>query len=241
MSPLIAAALLAAALPGRPIPPQGDGEPPANQPPRVTIQTPEDGARFDWETLVPYAIRVSDPEDGDSAYDEIPRNEVFLEVTWLPGASAQEARALSERPDPPGLASMKRSSCFNCHAVNTRVLGPPFSEIAERYRADAATVDLLARRVRDGSSGVWGEMPMLPHPDLASDELSQMVRWVLDCAADPGRSHYAGTEGAFRTLPDPGDAARGAYVLSASYTDRGTGEAEAGRARGRHTIVLLSR
>jgi hypothetical protein len=68
-----------------------------------------------------------------------------------------------------------------------------------------------------------------------------MVLWVLERAADPNRTYYAGTEGVFRTIARPNDHAGGVYVLTASYTDRGPEGRSQPRQRGQHTIVLQSK
>ena len=212
-----------------------------NRPPRVTIQLPRDNDVFDWDAVVRYEISVSDEEDGESEYEEIPRNEVFLEVLYLPDASLLNGEAAAAEQDAPGLLLMKTTNCFNCHAVNTRVLGPPFSEVARRYENDAASVELLVERVLTGSSGVWGEVKMAPHPDFTARQVEQMVQWVLEEAADPHRTYYAGTEGAFRTMQRPDSHRDGVYVLTATYTDHGSEGGSQPRERGQHTIVLQSK
>jgi len=209
-----------------------------NHPPRVTIERPRDGDVFEWDTLIRYAITVSDEEDGESEYEEIPDREVFLEALYVPDPSRLNGEVAARERDSPGLLLMKGNNCFNCHAVNTPVLGPPFSEVARRYEPDAAAVDLLSRRVVEGSSGAWGEVAMAPHPELTTRQARQMVRWVLEEAADPNRTYYAGTEGAFRTMPRPDSDAAGVYVLTATYTDQGLKGESTPRQRGQHTIVL---
>lgn len=216
-------------------PPSHEG----NRTPKVTIERPRQGDGFQWDVLVRYVIAVSDAEDGESDFEEIPSNEVFLEVLYVSdpeGAPAPQDGGARE--DPPGLLLMKATNCFNCHAVNTRVLGPPFSEVAARYGSDPATVRLLARRVSSGSKGVWGEVAMAPHPEFTRGELENMVRWVLDHSDDPDRTYYAGTEGAFRTRSRPDAGPAGAYVLTATYTDHGNADPNEPRRRGEHTIVL---
>ncbi|MCW3105517.1 MAG: hypothetical protein JWQ09_23, partial [Segetibacter sp.] len=65
---------------------------------------------------IQYKIKVSDEEDGESAYDEIPSNEVFLEVKYLADASKATAEMnKAVKSDPAGLAAIKSSNCLNCH------------------------------------------------------------------------------------------------------------------------------
>lgn len=84
----------------------------------------------------------------------------------------------------PARASPKlanKGSCVACHAVDKKVLGPSYREIAARYkgRGDAAAV--LAERVRKGSQGVWGAVPMPPtgKDKLSDAELKAVVAWLL--------------------------------------------------------------
>jgi cytochrome c len=229
-----AAGAVAVGPPARGPSPSPDG----NQAPRVRIERPRRDELFPWDSLVRYVIAVSDAEDGESEFEEIPSNEVFLEVLYVSDPEAATGRRGRAKKDPPGLLLMKTTSCFNCHAVNTRVLGPPFSDVAARYGSDAATVRTLAERVSRGSEGVWGDVAMAPHPELSQGEVEQMVRWVLDHSDDPDRTCYAGTEGVFRTRPRPEGDRGGVYILTATYTDHGTGDPAVPRRRGEHTIVL---
>ncbi|MCU0774007.1 MAG: c-type cytochrome [Ideonella sp.] len=84
----------------------------------------------------------------------------------------------------PALASdaiSKKAGCAVCHSVDKRGLGPSYQEIAAKYKGDAKAPALLAERVRKGSKGVWGAVPMTPTPpDRLSDaELKAVVDWIL--------------------------------------------------------------
>src|SRR5260370_42703934 len=59
----------------------------SNNPPEVTITAPAKNGTFQWNSVVPYAIRVSDKEDGNSEYNEIAANEVLLMVAYLPDSA----------------------------------------------------------------------------------------------------------------------------------------------------------
>ena len=58
-------------------------------------------------------------------------------------------------------------------------MGPSFKEVAARYRGDAAAPGRLLEKVRRGSSGAWGPLPMPPNPDLAEADAAALIRWVL--------------------------------------------------------------
>ncbi|WP_290650108.1 c-type cytochrome [Aquisalimonas sp.] len=77
-----------------------------------------------------------------------------------------EARSLHER-----------NGCVNCHAADERVVGPSHAEIAERYTLD--DLPQLVEKVRQGGSGNWGAIPMVPHPRVSEEEIEVIVRWIL--------------------------------------------------------------
>jgi sulfite dehydrogenase len=71
------------------------------------------------------------------------------------------------------------NACSACHTLDARVIGPSFREIAAKFAADADAVARLSKKVRDGGSGNWGNLPMPPHPHLSDVDLGQMVSWIL--------------------------------------------------------------
>lgn len=70
------------------------------------------------------------------------------------------------------------NACTGCHAVDTRVVGPSFREVAAKY-AGLADVLPLARKLREGSAGVWGQVPMPAMPQLSAADAEALVRHVL--------------------------------------------------------------
>lgn len=86
-----------------------------------------------------------------------------------PAAAQQDAtKALAER-----------SGCLACHGATARLVGPSLDEIAKKYAGDGTAPGRLVAKVRDGGQGVWGAVPMPPHPQLKENELQALVRWVL--------------------------------------------------------------
>jgi len=84
----------------------------------------------------------------------------------------------------PALASeaiIKKARCVACHAVDKKLVGPAYKDVAAKYRGNAAAPALLFAKVRNGGSGNWGEIPMIPHPaDKISDEnLTAAIQWIL--------------------------------------------------------------
>jgi cytochrome c len=214
-----------------------------NNPPKVEILTPVNAATFNWDSFIRYSIRVTDAEDGSSDYDEISLKEVFLEVTWLPGNSKPNESNLIKTgvvSDPPGLALMKTSTCFNCHMVKAKLTGPSFLEISRKYPHNSAAINMLAKKVIKGSSGIWNSTAMPANPDFTEAQSKQMIEWIFKKAENPNRNYYVGTEGAFKTRGRP-DNVKGSYILTASYTDHGLKDLPKSNQRGQHTIVMYSK
>jgi cytochrome c len=70
--------------------------------------------------------------------------------------------------------------CSACHAIDKKLVGPSYKEIAVKYKGDASAQTNMEKKVRDGGSGVWGAIPMPPHKGRLSDaELAALVGWVL--------------------------------------------------------------
>jgi cytochrome c len=71
------------------------------------------------------------------------------------------------------------SGCLGCHAPTQRVVGPSFREIAQRYAGDGTAATRLTEKIRAGGVGVWGQIPMPPHPQLNPAQAGQLARWIL--------------------------------------------------------------
>jgi cytochrome c len=105
-----------------------------------------------------------------------------------PLAAASAARSVSDMPKAAdasrGPAALAReSNCLACHATASRMVGPSFREMAERYRGDAKAEATLSGRVRAGVQGNWGAIPMPPHPNLSEEDARSLVRWILSGAS----------------------------------------------------------
>lgn len=73
----------------------------------------------------------------------------------------------------------RAKSCMACHTVDRKIVGPSFKDIALRYRADKGAEAKLAGKLRAGSSGAWGKVPMPPNPQLSDADARQLARWIL--------------------------------------------------------------
>lgn len=78
-----------------------------------------------------------------------------------------------------GQALVDQSDCKTCHHQTNRIIGPAHEEVAKKYDFTQANVTYLAGKIKTGGSGVWGEIPMTPHPDLSQADAEKMAIYVL--------------------------------------------------------------
>jgi cytochrome c len=71
------------------------------------------------------------------------------------------------------------SGCMTCHAIDKKVIGPSFKEIAAKYRNDKTAEAALFKKVKAGGKGVWGETPMPPNAHVKDEDIKTLVHWIL--------------------------------------------------------------
>lgn len=87
---------------------------------------------------------------------------------------------LSSNPDyQKGLELIAKSDCLTCHKADEKVVGPAYKDVAAKYENTPANVTMLAEKVIKGGQGVWGQVPMTPHPQLSQADAEQMVKYIL--------------------------------------------------------------
>ncbi len=78
---------------------------------------------------------------------------------------------------------MNQQGCFSCHAVDQKMVGPSFKQVAARYRGKKGSLSMLAKKIISGGNGHWndltGGMMMPPHPDLKPSDAKAIAQWVL--------------------------------------------------------------
>ena len=83
------------------------------------------------------------------------------------------------------LADASREGCLGCHAVDRKVVGPAFREIAARYKVDRGheqVIGELAGKIRKGTSGTWGNLPMPPQAQVSAAGAELLARWITSGA-----------------------------------------------------------
>ena len=72
----------------------------------------------------------------------------------------------------------KKKNCLACHAVDNKVVGPGYKEIAKKYAGQDAS-GKLAGKIRQGGAGVWGVVRMPANPQVNEAEAKQLASWIL--------------------------------------------------------------
>jgi cytochrome c len=69
--------------------------------------------------------------------------------------------------------------CSGCHAVDKKTVGPSFRDVAKKYAGEPDAAQKLAVRVRKGSEGVWGTVPMPASDEIPDPQLAALIAWIL--------------------------------------------------------------
>ncbi|MDY0329441.1 MAG: c-type cytochrome [Thiomonas sp.] len=77
------------------------------------------------------------------------------------------------------LALAKSKNCLACHAVDKKLVGPSYQEVAAKYAGKPGAVDTLSKAILHGVSGVWGPVPMPANPQVTPAQAKQLAEWVL--------------------------------------------------------------
>ncbi|WP_395703531.1 c-type cytochrome [Aquabacterium sp.] len=73
----------------------------------------------------------------------------------------------------------QKKNCMACHALDKKIVGPAYKDVAAKYAGQKDAVAKLAEKIQKGGSGVWGAVPMPPNTIVNADEAKQLATWVL--------------------------------------------------------------
>ena len=98
---------------------------------------------------------------------------IFVAIATLATAFAVSTPALADM----ALATTK--NCMACHAVDKKLVGPSYKDIATKYAGQADAVDKLAAKVVKGGSGAWGPVPMPANAQINDADAKKLVTWIM--------------------------------------------------------------
>ncbi|QNM96566.1 c-type cytochrome [Chitinimonas koreensis] len=93
-------------------------------------------------------------------------------------AAALLCAPLLAQAAPDGLALAAKYNCLACHQVDKKVVGPAYKDVAAKYRNDKTAEAKLAAKVKQGTVGAWGQIPM-PAQQIGDADLKLIVQWIL--------------------------------------------------------------
>jgi len=75
-------------------------------------------------------------------------------------------------------ALAKAKNCMSCHALDKKLVGPAYKEVAAKYKGDTKAPAMLAAKIKAGGKGTWGPVPMPPN-NVTPEEAGKLAAWVL--------------------------------------------------------------
>ncbi len=100
---------------------------------------------------------------------------IFLACAALFASSAAHAVLTNAQAE----ALMKKDGCAACHSVDKKIVGPAYVDVAAKYKSDKNAVAMLSKKVKEGSTGVWGPIPMPPNAATSPADITDLVTWIL--------------------------------------------------------------
>ena len=113
--------------------------------------------------------------EGEKTNDTGETKSADTAATPAPAPASTDAAADNEK----ALTLIGSSDCMTCHAIDRKVIGPSYKDVAKKYEDTPAIVDTLVSKIIHGGSGNWGNLVMTPHPDLPVEDAKTMVKYIL--------------------------------------------------------------
>lgn len=189
-----------------------------NNAPEISIHITNGNKTFFFPTTpVQYLVDVNDKEDGSTKEKTIYPDSVKITFDYVQGYDMVKIAQGHQKSlvEAPGKILIDNSDCKSCHIINQKSAGPSYTQIALKYQNEKDAVSKLAAKVIKGGAGVWGNTEMAAHPQISNEDARKMIEYILGL-----------TKKKIPTLPlsgilTPAKQTEGAYLITASYTDKG--------------------
>jgi len=89
------------------------------------------------------------------------------------------AAAVAGLPAHANLALAQKNACTACHAVDKKVVGPAYQDVAKKYAGQKDAADAVAASIKAGGAGKWGPVPMPAQPALSDADVKTLAAWIL--------------------------------------------------------------
>ena len=193
-----------------------------NDAPKVNIKIDSDNLFYSDNKKVNYTVSIIDNQDGSTAKGTIDLDKVKITLDYIPEGQDMVKATVGHQQNtiPAGKRIIDANDCRACHATNEKVNGPSYIQIANKYTKN--DLNSLIDKIKNGSSGVWGETMMSPHPQLNEEELNKIVTYILELKQDKTLIKKSlPLNGTIEFKEHKGKENKGVYVLIASYLDNG--------------------
>ncbi|MDW3687743.1 cytochrome C552 [Cupriavidus sp. CV2] len=150
---------------------------------QYVLTQPPSSPRSYWDATV---RKMKKPFGAPFADEDIPAMVDYLTKTYgaertayaaAPAVQAAPATIAGGSHDPQTL--LTANGCTACHAVDKKVVGPAFKEVAAKYANQPGAAALVAQNIRAGGAGKWGQVPMPGYAALSSEDLQSLAGWIL--------------------------------------------------------------
>lgn len=186
-----------------------------NARPEVSLTVSEGNSSF----FVPgqpvnYEVSVTDAEG------KVDPSNIYVSVDYLEGMDKVAMSLGHQRASAAvtGKALTLAMDCKSCHKEAEASIGPNYTAVAEKYKDDKGAMAYLQKKIKEGGSGVWGDVMMAAHPNISSDDTRQIATYILSLAGDSNEKPSLPPKGSvIAEAAKPGHM----MVLTASYTDQG--------------------
>ena len=157
-----------------------------NEPPKLKIKLSDPNTTYWKNKKMEYEIEVSDLEDGNTTDTTLDPSKIKVTLNYIPEGEDMILASIGHQQNaiPKGLQLIESSDCKACHAIDKKVAGPSYNDIALRY--DQEDKQGLIHRIVKGSQGIWGENMMAPHPQLKLQDVGEIVDYILSLDIDSG-------------------------------------------------------
>ena len=99
-------------------------------------------------------------------------------VTTTTTTSSSQSTSVAVK-DTLGAALIQKNDCLTCHKLDQKIIGPAYTDVANKYTESPAVIDTLANKIIKRGSGNWGNIAMSPHPNLSVTDAQEMVKYIL--------------------------------------------------------------
>ena len=201
-----------------------------NAPPEVDIALREGNRSFFFPgATLDYAVEVTDAEDGSLADGRVGEDAVAVNFDYVPaGYDPIEIAQNHVNTDEwvlfaRGRDLIQENDCLSCHREDVASVGPSYQAVAAKYPNTAEQKTTSAKRIIEGSVGLWGDHAMSAHPDLSESDALMMVDYIMSLDRAGEAPERIPLSGRYVTRVPEGQVDGGGYLLRAAYTDRGRG------------------